>query len=125
MKLRLSEERPVTLLLKFVNTSPPHRSSSWRIAAVLAVVLSVATSVATRFCAVVPNQSLATKVAQAHSLDDERQHLVNDGLQWSAPVATFLLLQPTQVLSSALPEISAVVRLCSEQSCYNRPPPSC
>ena len=125
MKLRLSEERPVTLLLKFVNTSPPHRSSSWRIAAVLAVVLSVATSVATRFCVVVPNQPHATNIAQAHSLDGKRQRLLNDGLQWSAPVATFVLLHPMQASSSALPKISVVPRLCSEQYRYSRPPPSC
>ena len=97
----------------------------WQRALVLGAVLSLLVNVATRFCVVVPNQPHGTNIAQAHSLDGKRQRLLNDGLQWSAPVATFVLLHPTQAWSSALPKISVVPRLCPEQYRYSRPPPSC
>jgi hypothetical protein len=110
--------------------SSPHRQSVyqksfWLRALILGAVLSLAINVATRYSAITLQEAGATKSATALSLDGKRQHLLNDGLHWSAPAATFVLLQPARVFVAALPPISPVTRIYSEESLYDRPPPYC
>jgi hypothetical protein len=99
------------------------RVGIWRRALILAGVLSLTINVATRYTAVVQH-SAAAKIVSPHSVDAKRQHLLNNGLHWSAPAATFVLLQPAGALTSALPSVPRVTRLDSEDFLYSRPPPS-
>ncbi len=94
----------------------------WRRTLILAAVLSLAINVATRYTTVV-QRSAAAKIAGPHSVDAKRQHLLNDGLHWSAPAATFVLFQPAGASAAALPPVPPVTRLDSEDFLYSRPPP--
>jgi len=99
-------------------------TSAWRIALILGAVLSLAVSVATRYGTVV-QQEAAAKIVTSQSLDAKRQHLLNDGLHWLAPAATFVLFEPSGVAVAALPAVPPVTQLYSEDLLYSRPPPSC
>ena len=99
------------------------RSAFWRKALVLSAVLSLAISVATRY-SMVEQQETALKIVKSQSLDAARQHLLKDGLRWSAPAATFVLLQPAEVFHAELPAMPSLVRLRAEDFLYSRPPPS-
>jgi len=96
-----------------------------RSALILLAVLSLTVSVATRYCALVRYDAHAPQFATSHSPEAKRQHLLNDGLHWSAPAAAFVLFEPTRGLSRFLPAISPITRLCLEDCLYDRPPPSC
>ncbi len=107
---------------------PPHcavrEMGSWQIVLILGAVFSLTVSVATRYCTFVQCEPNAATTATSHALDAKRQHLLNDGLHWAAPVATFVLFKPTQV-SSALPrDIPPVARLYCRECLCGRPPPS-
>jgi hypothetical protein len=97
--------------------------SFWRRALVLGAVLSLAISVATRYSTVVRHKA-ATKILTSQSLDAKRQHLLKDGLHWSAPAATFVLFEPTQVLVAGLPAVPLGPQLYAPDFLYSRPPPS-
>jgi hypothetical protein len=97
--------------------------SIWRRTLILAAVLSLAINVATRYTTVVP--SSAAKIVSPQSVDAKRQHLLNDGLHWSAPAATFVLFQPAGASAAALPPVPPVTRLDSEDFLFSRPPPFC
>ncbi len=97
---------------------------SWRAALILFAVLSLATNVATRYCYASGNDSQTLKAAKSGPLDGKRQHLLNDGLHWSAPVPTFSLFEPAKVSIVVLPATSPVARFHSEDCLYNRPPPA-
>jgi hypothetical protein len=94
-----------------------------RRALVLGAVLSLTISVATRYNTVVP-QKTATNILTSQSLDAKRQHLLKDGLHWSAPAATFVLFEPTQVLVAGLPAVPLGPQLYATDFLYSRPPPS-
>jgi hypothetical protein len=96
----------------------------WRRALVLGAVLSLAISVATRYSIVVRRET-ATKIVTSQSLDAKRQHLLKDGLHWSAPAATFVLFEPAGVHVAGLPAVSAVPQLYATDFLYSRPPPFC
>jgi hypothetical protein len=94
-------------------------------ALILCAVLSLTINVATRYCQVTGAETQSPKAAKSHSPEAERQHLLNDGLHWSAPSAAFVLLEPTRVASTELPRVSPAVRSPSENCIYTRPPPFC
>ena len=96
----------------------------WRRALVLGAVLALAISVATRYSTVVRHEA-ATKILTSQSLDAKRQHLLKDGLYWSAPAATFVLFEPTRVHIAILPSVPLGPRLYATDFLYSRPPPSC
>jgi hypothetical protein len=98
--------------------------SFWRRALVLGAVLSLAISVATRYSTVVRHET-ATNILTSQSLDAKRQHLLKDGLHWSAPAATFVLFEPAGVHVAALPAAPPGPRLYATHFLYSRPPPSC
>jgi len=97
--------------------------SFWRRALVLGAVLSLAINVATRYSTVVRHET-ATKILTSQSLDAKRQHLLKDGLHWSAPAATFVLFESTEARVVGLPSISPGPRLYATDFLYSRPPPS-
>ncbi len=97
--------------------------SFWPRALVLGAVLSLAISVATRYSTVVRHET-ATNILTSQSLDAKRQHLLKDGLHWSAPPATFVLFEPSGVHVSALPAVPPGPPLYATDFLYSRPPPS-
>jgi hypothetical protein len=97
--------------------------SFWRRALILGAVLSLAISVATRYSTVVRHEA-AAKILTSQSLDAKRQHLLKDGPHWSAPAATLVLFEPTQVLVAGLPAVPLGPQLYATDFLYSRPPPS-
>jgi hypothetical protein len=100
------------------------QNSFLRRALVLGAVLSLAISVATRYSTVVRHET-AAKILTSQSRDAKRQHLLKNGLHWSAPAATFVLFEPTQSLVAGLPAVPLGPQLYATDSLYCRPPPSC
>src|SRR5208283_1757741 len=103
------------------------RSSLWsrcRIAIVVLAIFSLTASLATRYSAL---GSEVQKIAavKSQSPDAQRQRLLGNALQWTAPAASFTLFQPPR---SSVLTVSVVIpstNLDSESWLYNRPPPSC
>lgn len=100
------------------------RQSRWRTLLILLAICCIAFSVATRYV-VVGSNSAETSCVKCQSLDAKRQHLLSDGLQWTAPAAIlvfFVAPKPSaRIIQTALP----FHELYSEDWLYNRPPPSC
>jgi hypothetical protein len=97
----------------------------WRGALILSAVLSLAINVATRYSTLTPRETGTTKGATSKSLDGKRQHLLNDGLHWSAPAAKFILFEPAAISVAALPAVPPATRSRSEGLLCSRPPPFC
>jgi hypothetical protein len=93
-------------------------------ALILCAVLSLTISVVTRF-STVAQEGTPTKIVTSQSLDAQRQHLLNNGLHWCAPAATFVLFEPAGVSLEVLPAGPPIIRPYSEDLQYSRPPPSC
>jgi hypothetical protein len=102
---------------------PRSQHSLWRRALVLGAVLSLTISVATRYSTVVRRET-ATKIVTSQSLLAKRQHLLKDGLHWSAPAATFVLFEPTVAHIAVFPAVPLGPRLYATDFLYSRPPPS-
>jgi hypothetical protein len=99
-------------------------TSSCRIALVCLAVCFLTVSLATRF-AVADTETSAVTTIQAHSPDAQRQHLLSDGLKWTAPVVSFKLFEPPRDFVYAVSAVFPCTNLCSESWLYNRPPPTC
>ena len=98
-------------------------SRCW-IAVVLLSICALTASLATRFTVVGTEVQKVTAV-KFHSSDAYRQHLLSDGLIWTAPESSITLFQPPR---SAVLMVSEVVPFTTRGSAswyYNRPPPSC
>jgi hypothetical protein len=109
----------------WLGCSASMRKRCWRRAVlILAAVLLLAVNVATRYCTVVGSQAGATRGVASQSVDAKRQHLLNDGLHWSAPAAKSVLFEPARVSSAVLPAAPPVPRFCSEPCLFTRPPPA-
>jgi hypothetical protein len=93
-------------------------------ALILGAVLSLTISVATRF-STVAQEGTPAKIVTSQSLDAQRQHLLNNGLHWCAPAATFVLFEPAGVSLEVLPAGPPIIRPYPEDLLYSRPPPSC
>ena len=113
----------------FVVPSAPPNGRSWvysfgRPVLVVAAVLSLAISVATRYSTIVRREAGGTKLVASQSLDAKRQQLLRDGVRWFAPAATFVLFEPPKMFFPALFAVALTGRLYSEEFLYSRPPPS-
>ena len=97
----------------------------WRHALILVAAVSLSISVVTRYCTIAQSSPQATTLVKASPLAGKRQHLLNDGFHWSAPIATFVLYEPAGI-STAVPQTgSLIARISLEDSLHNRPPPLC
>jgi hypothetical protein len=102
-------------------------ANRFRIAIVLLAICSLTGSVATRYTALGPNSEPdVQKVTAVKSQipDAKRQHLLANGLQWSAPAPSFTLYQPPRSAVFAVSVVVPPTNLNSESWLYNRPPPS-
>jgi hypothetical protein len=100
-----------------------HLSSSWRLALVCLAVCGLTVSLATRFAAA-GSETAAVRAVQARSPDAQRQHLLGDGLKWTAPAASFALFEPPRSLVPAVSAVFPSTNLSFESWLYNRPPPT-
>jgi len=96
----------------------------WHAAVIALAVFSLTLNVATRYCRVSPCETQAMKSARSHSMDGERQRLLNDCLHWTAPSPTFTFFVPRRVFVRTLPARPVVRFLYAEDCLYNRPPPA-
>ena len=98
-----------------------------RVAIVLLAICSLTGSVATRYTVLGPDSGpdfQKVTAVKSQVPDAKRQHLLANGLQWTAPAPSFTFYQPPR---SAVFVVSVVVpstNLNSESWLYNRPPPS-
>jgi hypothetical protein len=101
------------------------RCASWRRLLILLAVLSLTLTLATRYTqtasAVISLDSSISSVSSGA----KTQHLLADGLQWTAPVTTFIVLVVPHYPRQVIPPVLPVTALYSENWLYNRPPPSC
>ncbi len=116
---------PGTWLLKSFMVTSVRRNRLRRVAMIFFTVLSLAVSVATRYCLVGRRDTRVTTIVTSHSLDAHRQHLLNDGVHWSAPASAFVLFEPIRGFFLVRPAVPPRIRLYSEDYLYNRPPPAC
>ena len=99
-------------------------SSSYQVALVCLAICSLAVSLATRFTIPVSETPGKTSV-QTYSPHAHRQHLLCDGLKWTAPASSFTLFEPPRALVYAVPAVFPSTNAYSETWLYDRPPPSC
>jgi hypothetical protein len=63
--------------------------------------------------------------AKSESGQAVRQHLDRDGAKWVPPVLTFGVLQVSSFYPRVAPAGPPLPTVLSDESLYNRPPPSC
>jgi hypothetical protein len=92
---------------------------------VLLAVSSLAISVVSRF-STTPNADFGKRTSiSAQSANAKTQHLLSDGAQWTAPVASFIMLVVPRGKRRIYHPILPLIYLHSENWLYNRPPPFC
>lgn len=92
---------------------------------VLFAVSSLAISVASRFTTTANVDFGKQTSVSADSANAKTQHLLGDGLQWSAPVASFIMLVVPRGKTLIRHPVLPPIYLHSENWLYNRPPPFC
>jgi hypothetical protein len=97
--------------------------SAGRTAFIFLAIFSLTVSLATRYTGTNSDASNARAVND-HSPDAQRQHLLSDGLKWSAPPYSFTLFQQPRSFVFAVSADFPATNLCSETWLYNRPPPT-
>ena len=96
-----------------------------RVGIAIVAITALANSVATRYCVASEAQSSGRDLVKAASIEAKRQHLLDNGLHWTAPVIALFLLEPAELSHAALPDIPLRPRNFFEDCLYNRPPPTC
>jgi hypothetical protein len=100
------------------------RLRKWCTAIVLVAVCSLTVSLVTRYTAPLGISSRTAKTLRiSGAAAAKRQHLAKDAVDWMPPVIRIRLLVPSS-FSSTVAIDAPVLNCFSEQSLYNRPPPS-
>jgi len=88
----------------------------------LVVILSLTTSLVTRYVHVSSVETVTT--VKAGSPDAHRQRLHKNAFQWTAPVDEFTVFV-SSIGSHRPAPIQPLLIVYLDESLYNRPPPSC
>ena len=91
---------------------------------VLVVVCCLTLSLATRFCAPLTSSTHVAKSIERRTIEPKRQHLSKNAIERSAITATTAFLQPVSVERRVVPTQPSLPNHISDESLYNRPPPS-
>ena len=94
-----------------------------RLVVVCLAIGCLTVSLATRF-SISGAEPARVRAVQAHAPDAQRQHLLGDGDQWTAPPSTFTLLEPPRAVAYAVLAIFPSTNVSFESWLYDRPPPS-
>jgi hypothetical protein len=95
-----------------------------RITVIVLVVGALTASLATRYTTLGP-QTQKVAAVKSQSSDIQKQRLLSNALQWTAPAPTFSLFQPPRTSIVIVSVFIPFPNLGSESWLYNRPPPSC
>ena len=98
-------------------------SSVWGRLLVLVAVLSLTISLAGRYTTDISAASGTATTVAAHQVAGKTQHLLGDGLQWTAPTTALLMMVVPRRTARITPIPLPVIELYSEDWLYNRPPP--
>jgi hypothetical protein len=91
---------------------------------VIAVAIcSLTVSLATRFYTPFSSSIHSARAVERRAAQPTRQHLDRDATNWTAPVATFTLLEPVKVLGCVTATESVLPNQVFDESLCNRPPP--
>ncbi len=104
--------------------SAPPRASMLRRWLILTSVLTLAIAVATRFSTAAAASDCSQTTVSSHAPTAKRQHLVSDGLHWTAPPSTFTLFEPDRRSNTTLPAVFPINTFYAGNCPHNRPPPS-
>lgn len=102
--------------------SPVRLGSSRQIALVCLAVCALTVSLSTRFT-IPGSENPGVRSVMADSPAAHRQHLLGDGLRWTAPGSSFTVFEPPRTLVYAVPAVFPTTSFYSETWLYNRPPP--
>ena len=91
---------------------------------IVVAICSLTLSLATRFWAPYTSQSPIVKSVDRRPAEPQRQHLDRDAAQWTAPVASFSIIEPSTIEISLAPAEPLLPMHVFSESLYNRPPPS-
>jgi len=97
---------------------------AWRSLVILVAIFSLTFSLATRFCVQPSPQIHSLKSLDRQSTEPKRQHLNKDASGWIAPTPQFAFLEPAVLQPHFSPVEPALTSHLSDESLYNRPPPS-
>ena len=112
-------------LIMFLAPLPnTRRRRNLRAVLILGAICALSVSLATRYT-VQTSKAPNVKLVKSQSSDAKKQHLVRDGLKWTAPVAKFTLLPAVRSSVHVISAVFPATNLSSESWLYNRPPPSC
>ena len=100
-------------------------TNEWRRGLVFLAILALALSLVSRYTANSSRDLGNGTSFSSYSAKSKTQHLLLDGLQWCAPVASVVMFviprRPVRIVRLPLP----VTDIYSEDWLYNRPPPLC
>jgi hypothetical protein len=102
----------------------PRRLGSWRVLLILLAVCSLSVSLWTRYALDNPDLEGPSQL-KCRSLDAKRQHLLSDGLHWTAPAAKVTYFVAPRPSTRVVVTVPPVKDLFLEQWLFDRPPPSC
>lgn len=101
------------------------RRKAWAWCVILVAVLSLTLSLAGRYATSSADEPGTATSISADSVNAKTQHLLSDGLQWTAPASTFIMLVVPRAKSRIVHFVLPIINLQSEDWLYNRPPPAC
>jgi hypothetical protein len=96
------------------------RMMSWRGLVISLACLALIVSLASR---TIHLSAIDDPIVQPDSPKAKIQHLVKDAVQWTAPVASFLLFWVVVICFRTVSEENHLVSLHLDTCLYNRPPP--
>src|SRR5580700_6864 len=99
-------------------------SRAWRTLLIVVAVLSLTVSVATRFTVTATSQTQGVSSVTQSIVQPHRQRLNRDAAQWVAPVIISIFASLVISYSRNAPPQPRFAIYLSDDSPYNRPPPS-
>jgi hypothetical protein len=99
------------------------RQCIWRRLLILLAVSSLAISLLSRYTTTPNPDFRKARSISAGAGNAKTQHLLGDGLQWTAPVAAFIMLVVPRGKTRILHPILSAISPHFEDWLYNRPPP--
>ena len=92
----------------------------WPGVLIMLAIVSLSVNLATRVCQLTVPHGVNVKAGVSEGM---RQHMDTDAVDWVAPVARFVFLQPVTYYPKFAPAGPPLPTVLFEKSLYNRPPP--